>query len=92
MRPGRELDAMVAARVLGERPTLRRTLPAFSTDTACAWVLVKFLKTQGWCWSGEQTPEYVSFTFHKKGTDTQVSAQGETEAHAICLAALKATA
>lgn len=94
MKPGRELDALIAEKVMGFWDTHaaqygETPVPPYSTDIAAAWqVTEKF--------------EGVNVLTHKNGWQVQLVprnsklaydvhiANGTTAAHAICLAALKA--
>lgn len=47
LEPGRELDALVAERVMGRNPNLEpliRDAPAYSTDIAAAWEVAEKVK------------------------------------------------
>ena len=118
MKPGPELDALVAEHVMGwkkiqvkqkkfniswmwdrKEACLFREVqvaPAFSTDLKLAWeVLVKnheYVSVQKGMYTypiQEQWTVYLK-TPYNNDTATGVEANGETAAHAICLAALKA--
>lgn len=62
MEPGRELDALVAEKVMGleitkianghmwfrDGVTLRSPIPHYSTDIAAAWLVVEKMSSDGW--------------------------------------------
>jgi hypothetical protein len=103
VKPGPELDALVAEKVLGWNP-LCTGVPDFSTDIADAWQVVE------WVWplvdvgSGGGTYRFQLQRSDAPGrpwvcelsTDPQGDfrthkiGRGETAPHAICLAALRA--
>lgn len=84
MKPGRELDALVAEKVLGSE----RIGWAPSTDIAAAWELVEKLKDilKGeFCLSFVNSEWTVYRDWH---TDSEPLGWAQTAPHAICLAAL----
>lgn len=98
MKPGRELDALIAEKVMGLITDLDRQtvwdvyekpgypLPHYSTDIASAWLVV------------EKLDLHLELLTYKKKSKTEWCAifdiddegWGATAPHAICLAALKA--
>lgn len=95
MTAGRELDALVAEKVLGETVTIFDTNPLgysckhYSSDIAAAWLIVEDMKSAydlqleafGGGWRA---------TFHEKGHEENCAmAIATTAPHAICLAALE---
>ena len=99
MQPGRELDALVAEKVMGykvrdeehyEVPPLRAIywIPKYSTDIAAAWMVVEKLKglEPELSWSDEDHCWFVHF----QKSRPSICPFGITAPHAICLAALKA--
>ena len=93
MKPGRELDKLIARKVLKLKDEhgffIELDCPHYSTDIKAAWEIVDKL--------GEHPGYYDLYLaghstqwrarFEEQDTHT---AKGETPAHAICLAALKA--
>jgi hypothetical protein len=100
MKAGRELDALVAEKVMGLPPVYGPTgikwdgpIPAYSTDIAAAWEVVERIKgsqpesTFSIEWIGTQWRVdfvYQNYDWYNEGD------QADTAPHAICLAALKA--
>jgi hypothetical protein len=103
MTPGRELDALVAEKVMGclsgvsvlddGRHCLWINrhwvdLLPYSTDIAAAWEVVEKLTRSGWYFE-LRAPNYLASFF--RGIDSHCeSIEAPTAPHAICLAALKA--
>lgn len=106
MKPGRELDALVAEKVMGEKNVchelgvikndlgLKFEIPFYSTDVAAAWEIVDW-----WLRENEDSPFLGYRVFGYKGEvsfqfddshDAKFESGGESISHAICLAALKA--
>jgi hypothetical protein len=90
MNAGRELDALVADKVMGVPLTsgnvcIHDHMPHYSTDIAAAWVVVDKMAAKNWNWMLQ--PGYATFAMTK---DSGGSAFGSSVQHAICLAALKA--
>ena len=91
-RAGRELDALVAEKVMGWAPGERGT-PTFSTSIAAAWQLVEKLRPRFYL-SLEVHLDHVNACFCPHGevfrSDGTHMYRGEaaTAPHAICLAAL----
>ena len=84
MKPGRDLDALIAEKVMGSE----NNCPHYSTDITAAWEVVeKFHKIDvshtfdGWFCSIDTSDEYGQ-------NGTWSHAQGQSAPHAICLAAL----
>lgn len=98
MKPGRELDALIAEKVMGmnvqhgrvwsqEGKCLRETdLPSYSTDIAAAWEVVEKLKL-GLLPDGDK---WIAGQADRAGLETSNLCWGDTAPHAICLAALNA--
>jgi len=119
--PGRELDVLVAEKVIGNQvisiggdpETIglqeakilpsgsaggSRNLAHYSTDILAAWEVVEKFENDGGIinygnmFEGERKP-WVSIGYLKSPVHSHhafVMAHGETAAHAVCLAALKA--
>lgn len=95
MNAGRELDALVAEKVMGyevNREGYTGYLPSFSTDIAAAWDVVEkldlFSPGSGLYLVGSGNEWRV---FHSLGEgETELWCDGVSALHAICLAALKA--
>lgn len=91
MNAGRELDALIAEKVMGDPLQLKMALGPrhYSTDIAAAWEVVEKLRTAKY--------ELLICTFSGKwsvdvlhtGKSIDV-ANADTAPHAICLAALNA--
>ena len=106
MKAGRELDALIAERVMGEMwgvgPNLEDTLPHFSTQIADAWLVVDKLGEMGWYVTLFRTRCYWKVVLghypyeavpeiKKHNPETHEGIGPYIEAPlAICLAALKA--
>ena len=109
MKPGRELDALIAEKVMGldppmAQPSGRRIkgfwsewdgLPHYSTSIEAAWEVVEKIKdlreheTFHIEWTGcNWEAGYMQYESYEPPSHDVVV--GETPAHAICLAALKA--
>ena len=95
MKPGRELDALVAEKVMGHGSQFNFSP---STNIADAWLVVEKLKEHdkdvicisvGWLMGADKFPDIyravVAWREHRS-----IQADAETAPHAICLAALKA--
>lgn len=114
LQPGRELDALVAEKVVGQvrvgecpldidgcggkyEPQIGQwpCLPPYSTDMAAAWQAVNAMLDRGLEYTaegeGKKTKEHrwQFGPFRSNGYPTDFG-EGDTAAHAICLAALKA--
>lgn len=124
MKPGRELDALVAEKVMGckvycvdpnysykdppkmwrcdcpgpnsagERPhaddySFDGEIKSYSTDIAAAWQVVEHLKS-GYGWNVTASGGGYKVILWRGGGGACQITGGETAAHAICLAALKA--
>lgn len=111
MKPGRELDTLVAEKVMGLKedylscPTCKYDgvmgglgyLP-YSTDITAAWLVVEKMHThpkpvlqlaapqQDFC--NERWRAEFSRKWWHEGSPYEYACNGETAAHAICLAAL----
>ena len=101
MKPGRELDALVAEKVMGFTPAVGPSgtrygfvggshLPAYSTDIAAAWRLMDHFK-------GDEQHPMVRYDGKRPEGKPRWTAvvrtcrgDADTAPHAICLAALKA--
>lgn len=99
LQAGRELDALVAEKVMNDIPGKALGSRHYSTDMAAAWEVVTWLQAKGWavwignegedgtwtCLAGPPNPNVIL---------PEVTAEIETDADtaplAICLAALKA--
>ncbi len=88
MRPGRELDALIAEEVMGDKrlPAVR---PGYSTNISSAWRVVERLRDlhpDGWVnlMVGVGDGWHVSVSTG----DQERGANASTAPHAICLAAL----
>ncbi len=90
MRPGRELDALIAEKLVGLEVTecrnfytVRRALiliPKYSTEIYCAWPLLEYVVREG----------VVTVIFpHEAEVCCVETFKGVSVPHAICLAALK---
>lgn len=97
LKAGRELDALVAEKVMGWVPGAgfeRDTYWAFSTDIGQAWLVVERLATDGWSYQimGNKLGAYVvKFTRGDRDEGLIVS-EPRPAPLAICLAALRAAA
>lgn len=104
LKPGRELDALVAEKVMGVKdpqmfPNFGAAVPRYSTDIASAWLVVEKMRENikdvlTLAGPSDETPKWWA-TFDKKwhGRASQNLFEwesGDTAPHAICLAALKA--
>lgn len=94
MKPGRDLDALVAEKVMGFWDTHAAQygeveLPQYSTDMAAAWSVVEKLQASRLINVGTVT---ALVTARNAIGNTRVYAENEplNFPHAICLAALKA--
>ena len=99
MSPGRELDALVAEKVMGGR-RMRTTdaryywnglntngeLPAYSTDIAAAWTVVERLGDK-FNFIGKCADGWNAVLFYDGNSHGEIAPSAP---HAICLAALKA--
>jgi len=99
MKPGRELDALIAERVMGGRkiddpgkPFGLGGAPHYSTDIAAAWEVVERL-CELWPETTISHDKPINEWFVSSEPEigpTTVGASGDTAPHAIALAALKA--
>jgi hypothetical protein len=90
MKPGCELDALVAEKVMGWCTDTDRGgfLLDFSTSIADAWVVVeKLASTYLFCLENSGSFWVADFG---RSADRRAQCTAETAPHAICLAALKA--
>lgn len=102
---GRELDALVAVKVMGW-PVGSKLVPAYSTNIAAAWEVVAEMRKRGWVYCTVQSlptkaemPEWddatmsvqwwVEFSRYRSPVEA-TSPHCTTSAEAICLAALQA--
>ncbi len=108
MKPGRELDKLIARDVLKLEESngfyIELDCPHYSTDIAAAWEIVEKLKIGNRCTvaDGWQSRDTLHIRFNDPGwcagwvfpgadyMGAENWVFGETAAHAICLAALKA--
>lgn len=104
MKPGRELDALVAKHIMGEDyrafancnsrvkarddGTFLGRIPSYSTDIAAAWEVVERLKGQSVVIDFGEDTGAWEVSFIQQGERYTVSCASVM--HAICLAALKA--
>ena len=114
--PGRDLDRLVAEKVMGwikkiwkdpydgtiytyilrypdqsPKEALKELLPTYSQDASAAAEVVEKMKTSGFNLYIEKTNNLYkpwSAGFYKTDIDRKTLVYGETEEHAICLAAL----
>lgn len=104
MKPGRELDALVAEKVMGRTKPEHFVpknvwLPHYSTDIAASWEVVEKMRSMGFYYSvgsivalggrGPTLTESHAAGFGKRNALFE-TVSGETAPHAVCLAALKA--
>lgn len=106
MKAGRELDALIAGKVMGWKhrgphPLFGtevwasdkgdNLLPHFSTDIAAAWTVVDKLREE-WIVTAEidSTQCVIGLGHNYASTPEELRASAATAPHAICLAALKA--
>lgn len=98
MKPGAELDALIAVKVMGH--VLREDgswryndqnysgIPSFSTDIAAAWEVVE--KLMGLCFCVRiECWDFGNFNVMCLNAKETHFGNGETMPHAICLTALK---
>lgn len=95
MKAGRELDALVAEKVIGYGPNyiLMGTFPNYSTDIAAAWDEVVGKMIEGGYRVRVDFDAYsagVEFVLEELHQVITGKGRGETTPYAICLAALKA--
>lgn len=98
MEAGRELDALIAEKVIKGKPSgdLISCLsfpPYYSINIAAAWEVVEKMQASGWLWSVEHDDLGVSATFDRGRYKMEMDhhfQRAETVPHVICLAALKA--
>lgn len=95
MKPGRELDALIAEKVMGlataeedsDENWVPVGVPGYSTDIAAAWEVV------GKLWEDQESvfelTRPVGSGFNCRFRQGAIKEWGETAPHAICLAALK---
>ncbi len=91
MKPSRELDILVATKVMGmpEDPDLWVWAPRYSLSLEAAWEVVEKLRGV-WDIRSMSTTWVVRLSIQVGTSDKRVGAEAETVQHAICLAALKA--
>lgn len=101
MKPGRELDALIAEKVMGFDPnstdSLRTLLyhsypgghfPCYSTNIACAWEVVEKMSPRD---DKFEISKYKNGLYEATFRYFEAEwSEAETAPHAICLAALKA--
>ncbi len=102
MNAGRELDALIAEKVMGRafdaefhrecaEDNLETELRNYSTDIAAAWEVVEKLRSEGCRYSITDCPHEKRPTVQLTlKTGAACGAYAPTVPHAICLAALKA--
>jgi len=99
LRPGRELDALVAERVtkLSWHPDYPGDLPYYSTDISAAWEVIEqvYKDGHGWMLVGPNFDDTKWHAYESTGCADPdygdwYELDGDTAPHAICLAALKA--
>ena len=99
MEAGRELDALVAEKVMGAKVVFVENVPYYSTDIAAAWEVVNHLLCHGWDEKYFFRLHYDNVdlwdaSFYKEsssdGGGPDVWGTADTAPLAICLAALKA--
>jgi hypothetical protein len=94
MKAGRELDALVAEKVMGAKVVFVENVPYYSTDIAAAWeVMENLVSTPGP--NGDHHSVQVDYSGDvvvviDENEDWRVSAIAGTVPLAICLAALRA--
>lgn len=101
MNAGRDLDALVAEKVMGVTKQQFTAMFRPSTDIQCAWLVVEKLKLSV-MWTGKKwgAGEAWDIYFHREDDPEEDDAvydgsikhwaTSDTAPHAICLAALKA--
>ena len=98
LKAGRELDALVAEKVMGlpgaavggwYNPNLLDGPPPYSTDIAAAWEVVEKLLELGWHVDIEDGWCVIVYGGRDGKADSEMEV-GETAPEAICLAALEA--
>lgn len=99
MKPGRELDALIAEKVMGLEPWPEQqeakpcSCPSYSTDIAAAWQIVKKFEREASicsCPYGGWQASFIWLDSNPYSNECLEWSYGETAPHAICLAALKA--
>lgn len=94
LKPGRELDALVATKVMGRSDDWTViACPHYSTDIAAAWDVLLFIKDRFQQQSLTRDWDSGYWTCRLGGWGQKspvVSATAAEAPHAICLAALKA--
>lgn len=93
MNPGRELDALIAEKVMRldllEEDAHENWIPIapepYSTDIAAAWKVLTTVPCHGWTLHSEWAQE-PHCTFYN--WDSENTHKGQSIPHAICLAAL----
>lgn len=97
MKPGRELDALVAEYVFGESEKMDKHVPPYSTDIAAAWKVIHYLLERNkdrsmWIRmeAGYGEDDSKGVVFQMPMTPRAELIYGYSIPHAICLAALKA--
>lgn len=90
MKPGRELDLLIAEKVMGEYHDeyLCSAVNPYSTSIASAWDVVEKIKEYEWTISQDYGPVYSVQL--GDGENMFSSCFGDSVPHAICLAALAA--
>jgi hypothetical protein len=101
MKPGPELDDLVAEKVMGRPPQEYADargrpgwVPPFSTSIAAAWEVVEKVQQLGWMLNGVRCLDRLEHgdwvcIFERRGQPDAYK-HSPTAPHAICLAALKA--
>lgn len=93
MKPSRELDILVATKVMGmpEDPDLWVWAPRYSLSLEAAWEVVEKMKDKGFASAMVNgiAANHVIFQFYN-ALGKEIKKQAESAPHAICLAALKA--
>lgn len=90
MNAGRELDALVASKVMrlkgeGDFNPPAWVIPEYSTDIAAAWTIIEHFYQAGWG-AGASMDGHTGC----EASVGQFTARADTPMEAICLAALKA--
>lgn len=98
MKPGQELDALVAEKIM-EIPLIEEDScenwikvvpPPYSTDIAAAWEVVEELQRQDWCFILDNMKGFLgNWQAHFERNRWVETAESTSAPHAICLAALK---
>jgi hypothetical protein len=92
MKAGRELDALVAEKVMGLTPTCPCPVctPTYSTMILAAWQVVERMIGDGWNLHAAQVGANGGFTFFAKGDQVASTNVRGINPLSICLAALAA--